>query len=155
MRWPYGARWRFSGASRSTRHFTNSLNRTFLGDDLTRTSEGNPTFSWAIHQPNVCEGRRELRAVQRHISHGFSSIQALSIGARGFAPAATNACRSRMASRRSTPNSWEKDLDMIAERLPQIGPRLEPEDLDYIIECALAVANKAQRLMRATDLCGK
>jgi hypothetical protein len=27
---------------------------------------------------------------------------------------------------------WEKDLDMIAEHLPQIGPRLEPEDLDYI-----------------------
>ena len=50
---------------------------------------------------------------------------------------------------------WEKDLDMIAERLRQIGPGLEPEDLDYIIECALAVANKAQRLMRATDLCGK
>jgi hypothetical protein len=26
---------------------------------------------------------------------------------------------------------------------------------ESIIECALAVANKAQRLMRATDLCGK
>jgi hypothetical protein len=50
---------------------------------------------------------------------------------------------------------WEKDLGKIAERLPQIGPWLEPEDLDYIIECALAVANKAQRLTRATDLCGK
>jgi len=50
---------------------------------------------------------------------------------------------------------WEKDLDKIAERLPQICPRLEPEDLDHIVECALAVANKAQRLMRATDLCGK
>ena len=47
---------------------------------------------------------------------------------------------------------WEKDLGKIAERLPQIGLRLEPEDLDYIIGCALAVANKAQRLMRATDL---
>jgi hypothetical protein len=32
----------------------------------------------------------------------ISSIQALAIGARGFAPAATNACRSRMASKRST-----------------------------------------------------
>jgi hypothetical protein len=32
----------------------------------------------------------------------ISSIQALSIGARGFAPAATNAFRSRMASKRST-----------------------------------------------------
>ena len=37
---------------------------------------------------------------------------------------------------------WEKDLGKIAERLPQIGPRLEPEDLDYIIEFALAVANQ-------------
>jgi len=47
---------------------------------------------------------------------------------------------------------WEKDLDMIAEHLPQIGPRLEPATT---FECALAVANKAQRLMRTTDLCGK
>jgi hypothetical protein len=47
----------------------------YPSDDLTRTSEGNPTFSWAIDQPAfsfcVCEGRRELRPVQRHISHRY------------------------------------------------------------------------------------
>jgi hypothetical protein len=55
---------------------TNSLSPTFLGDDLTRTSEINPVFSCsAVGEPAfsfcVCEGRREFRAVQRHISHGY------------------------------------------------------------------------------------
>ena len=57
-------------------NFTNSLSHTFLGDDLTRTSEVNPVFSCStVGEPAlsfcVCEGRRELRAVQRHISHGY------------------------------------------------------------------------------------
>src|SRR3974377_1800954 len=46
-----------------------------LSDDLAPTREGNPTFSWTIDQPTcsfcVCEGRREPRAVQRHLSHGY------------------------------------------------------------------------------------
>src|SRR5215471_9081570 len=46
-----------------------------LGDGLTRTSEGNPAFFWAVGEPAFCfgvgDGGRELHAVQPHISHGY------------------------------------------------------------------------------------
>ena len=47
-----------------------------LGDDLTRSSEGNAVFScWDVGEPafSLCvgEGGRERRAVQRHVSHGY------------------------------------------------------------------------------------
>src|SRR5215471_6083133 len=56
--------------------YLDRLNHTSLGDDLTRTSEVNPVFSCStVREPAlsfcVCEGRRKLRAMQRHISHGY------------------------------------------------------------------------------------
>jgi len=47
-----------------------------VGDDLTRTSEGNAVFScWDVGEPAfsfcVGDGGREFRSLQRHISHGY------------------------------------------------------------------------------------
>ena len=82
------------------RPFTDGSNHTFLRNALTQASQINPVFSCsAVGEPalsfGVGDGGRECLTA-------ISLTQALAIGARGFCPAATNACRSRMASRRST-----------------------------------------------------
>jgi hypothetical protein len=68
----------FDSPSHSLRRGTVSqISQSFLlGDDLARLSEGNAVFScWDVDEPafSLCvgESRRERRAMQRHLSHGY------------------------------------------------------------------------------------